>query len=279
MELKESYVDPTVIEITENGKIQQRNLALYIVGGCNLRCDNCGTGSPFQQWITPTYTVMDALDVISSRFVLNEFRISGGEPLLHPDLPVILDKSCRLFPCEVQLYTNAVELKNGRHSRQIIELCNKYPQPRLIIWKHLELPGLEEWLSEHSIPHRINGNGRFARYDIIPETLSDASISYANCIGNFCPCVIENELHRCCRYGMRLMLVKHGVKGKYPLKCEFAYKSCDLTSATNIDIKDYLLDRPFSECSYCAEHNTWVPERQLTPDDTLSICRTLTGNG
>lgn len=72
----------------------------YFISGCNLRCPYCYNGELINQTTKDTKEMVDFESVYEHlekrKNVLKGFVISGGEPLLHPELPEIIRKVKKL---------------------------------------------------------------------------------------------------------------------------------------------------------------------------------------
>jgi organic radical activating enzyme len=69
-----------------------RSLEINLTAHCNLNCYGCGRGSPAlpEEFISPA-TLRRDLDAIRGAVHTAEFKLAGGEPLLHPDLLELID--------------------------------------------------------------------------------------------------------------------------------------------------------------------------------------------
>lgn len=76
---------------------------------CNLACAHCRCHAPNPGRLATTHSILDLVDELAA---LKVFRIafSGGEPLLRPDAPDILEHALRVAPGRVSLSTNATLL-------------------------------------------------------------------------------------------------------------------------------------------------------------------------
>jgi uncharacterized radical SAM superfamily Fe-S cluster-containing enzyme len=83
---------------------------LEITQSCNLRCPVCfadaGNGDPRH---VPLDLLLEQLAWIREQAGPVVLQLSGGEPMLHPRLPELVEAACRLFPA-VQLNTNGIAL-------------------------------------------------------------------------------------------------------------------------------------------------------------------------
>ena len=77
---------------THHGRILTWSLEAHVTDHCNLRCAHCCTLSPSLApgWVRPSDLLAD-LTLASAALRPNVFKLTGGEPLLHPDLLGCLD--------------------------------------------------------------------------------------------------------------------------------------------------------------------------------------------
>lgn len=94
--------------------IEETSVAFHIVDHCNLNCQMCNKFSCIADecFVSSNHVINDAKDL--SRITggkIGKVIISGGEPLLHPELENILIRMNEVFPnSEIQLQTNGVLL-------------------------------------------------------------------------------------------------------------------------------------------------------------------------
>ena len=110
---------------------------LEITGACNLRCPVCFAGSSGGSHRPATEVCADLEAFLAARGPLDVLQLSGGEPLLHPELLAIIDH-CRRLPIEqVVINTNGLELAG--HDGLAAELAARRPRLEL----SLQLDGLD----------------------------------------------------------------------------------------------------------------------------------------
>lgn len=97
-------------------------LTLAITGACNLRCCHCWVkaGEAASPAHVPPGTVRRLVDEFAAIGGAG-IRVTGGEPLCHPDWLEILQRSCTLGYKTVTLQTNAMLLK-AEHMAPLREL-------------------------------------------------------------------------------------------------------------------------------------------------------------
>nr|WP_319398165.1 radical SAM protein [uncultured Carboxylicivirga sp.] len=83
----------------EQNRIQTESFEFHLSEHCNLKCVECCNISPFNQ---PKFMSLDEIELICI-FLKNHInpeviKLSGGEPLLHPDIDLIVKKVKSYFP-------------------------------------------------------------------------------------------------------------------------------------------------------------------------------------
>lgn len=74
------------------GRIQSRALEVNVAYHCNLRCRSCSHASPnIPRWYLQPEALSRDLRLLAPVYHAQIVKILGGEPLLHPDLPAIID--------------------------------------------------------------------------------------------------------------------------------------------------------------------------------------------
>jgi organic radical activating enzyme len=92
------------------GKLWISSLETPAVRHCNLRCSSCDHAAPFlpESFVSPAQLRND-LEKLSQHVRAGEFRIVGGEPLLHPNLGGLIEavQQSKISP-RISLVTNGV---------------------------------------------------------------------------------------------------------------------------------------------------------------------------
>ncbi|MDR0681976.1 MAG: radical SAM protein [Dysgonamonadaceae bacterium] len=140
-------------------KIKQ--IALIITHRCTLKCRLCGNYSPY--YYPPPHfsaealskTVQGIFDIVD---IIEKFNINGGEPLLHPQLPEIID-FISSFIDKINIFeitTNGTIIPNDRllkslsFSNKVDILVDNYG-PKL----STKIPEISEAFNGANIRHRI----------------------------------------------------------------------------------------------------------------------------
>lgn len=110
---------------------------LELTDACNLNCPVCFAGSPSGGHRSFADLRADLEAFLATRAPLEVLQLSGGEPLLHPELLPLLD-ACKQLPIDhVMINTNGLELLR-RHDLAA-ELAARRPHLEL----YLQLDGLD----------------------------------------------------------------------------------------------------------------------------------------
>jgi prolipoprotein diacylglyceryltransferase/pyruvate-formate lyase-activating enzyme len=111
---------------------------LEVTDACNLCCPACYAQSPSGVHRPHEALCADLDAFVADRGRIEVLQLSGGEPLLHPDLLRIIDY-CKTQPVDyVMVNTNGLELL--RHAGLAAELARRRPRLEL----YLQLDGLDE---------------------------------------------------------------------------------------------------------------------------------------
>lgn len=75
-----------------DGRVQNRRCEINVAEHCNLSCRGCSHLSPVlpKSFADPVVVARD-LTALSRSYHVKVVRLLGGEPLLHPDLPAVID--------------------------------------------------------------------------------------------------------------------------------------------------------------------------------------------
>lgn len=173
-----------------------------MVDHCNLRCAHCCTLSPA---LAPRFTRPEALrrDLeLASRAVAPALlKLTGGEPLLHPELVACLDAArASGVASELSLTTNghlahrAPDAVFERLDRLTVSLYPSAPLP------DARLADLEERCERHGVMLRLKWMDRFGRMDAEDASPRRAREAHAACwLKVRCHLVHEGRFYACTR--------------------------------------------------------------------------------
>jgi organic radical activating enzyme len=95
-----------------DGRILNRRCEINVAEHCNLSCRGCSHLSPVnsKSFVDPHVVARD-LNALSRSYHAKVVRLLGGEPLLHPDLPAVIDVVRRSGVCDsIMVVTNGLLL-------------------------------------------------------------------------------------------------------------------------------------------------------------------------
>ena len=151
---------------------------LEITQACNLCCPVCYAASPAGPHRSLEELSADLQAFVAARGSLDILQLSGGEPLLHPDLLRVIDY-CKSLPIEhVMLNTNGLELVRDR--TLAAELARRKP--------HLELS-----LQFDGLDHRTHRVLRGS--DLLAEKESVLRVICANDLPTTLVCTVVRDVN------------------------------------------------------------------------------------
>jgi cyclic pyranopterin phosphate synthase len=90
-------------------RARTEKITVAITAHCNLRCQGCRYGRDFMPGSILPYRIVEELLEDAAAAKIPSVRLYGGEPLLHPDLPKMVETANRLG-VDAYLTTNALVL-------------------------------------------------------------------------------------------------------------------------------------------------------------------------
>jgi cyclic pyranopterin phosphate synthase len=90
-------------------RARTEKITIAITAHCNLRCQGCRYGRDFMPGSILPYALVEGLLEDAAAAKIPSVRLYGGEPLLHPDLPKMVETAGRLG-VDAYLTTNALVL-------------------------------------------------------------------------------------------------------------------------------------------------------------------------
>lgn len=146
------------LRITERERLKKRKvleLSIQTTSHCNLNCKHCIAFSPvaepaYYEYIALQSDLGKIAEVVGDK--MDILMLSGGEPLLHPDLPDIMRCCRKCFPnSKIGIVTNGTllakqgaEFWNACHENNIFLSVSHYPV-------ELDLDAIETLASEYSV--------------------------------------------------------------------------------------------------------------------------------
>lgn len=239
-----------------NGRILTWSLESHIVDHCNLRCRHCCSLSPLvSERVTAVEDLARDLSAIRRAVRPKMFKLTGGEPLLHPDLT-----GCLEVVRDTDIAESIQMTTNGHLIRTMPD--DAWPHlDRLVVSRYSSAPlapkllsHIEDQCREHDIVLNVKDIATFAEMDVDPPGHTDDETI--------------RHIHDDCWLRMRCHMIYRGrfYKCTRPPHIEDVlrndgFDAPDLTSDDGIAlegddlaqrIKTYLeTDTPLDSCRFC----------------------------
>lgn len=235
-------------------------LEINIVDQCNLNCKGCAHFSNIcdNKFVNLENYKRD-LELIAEKFYLYNFRLLGGEPLLHPKLPELVEITRNILPnSRIIIVTNGLlinklsenALKKLSKSNVIVSISLYEPTFKM-------LDSIINKLNQYNINYLINDD-YFKKTEVIEKfhtrlsttRSEEAYLANQRCSGRFCRFLRDGKISKC----------------YYPLLIELLNKKSgmnfEVSKEDYIELKDIVNgwdaiekmngDIPF--CEYCREY-------------------------
>jgi len=274
------------VKITEDGRVTIPTFEVRLFGGCNLKCKNCSAFAPIiNDWQFSFEEVFHIICGALSRFKTNDFALYGGEPLLHPEIMRIINVACSLaeeHPCTMTLVTNGVLLKERLD--ELVVQSKQHPNFQIMVSIHT--PQIGKMLKKDVFPVFDREGIRYHFNDIGTFVVKTPGILYNDKHKAFykfndpknsecdtylpdCNAVVGSRYFRCVCQASRILLCQHGLKNGKSIQQDYIravnqYNGICLKTATAVEIRNYMLERPYGECRFCKEEFIEEPQVQLT---------------
>ncbi len=252
----------------ENQKILTWSLEYHIVDHCNLRCRQCASFSPHlaTRKIHPEQFEAD-LELAKLALTPQLLRLSGGEPLLHPQLVTLLKiaKTSAIAP-RIALNTNGFLLeKADQKFWKLIDQLNV----SLYSSAPLSTPILA-WIEEQAKQNKIHLNFKKIHefQDLTPENFpleeKEANLSFMDCwMKNRCHTLDRGYFYTCTRPPHLGQLL-----GRETFSDGISLKGPDLKNR----IFEYLTRQlPLESCHYCLGNRGLFNEHTQLENPTKGI--------
>ena len=181
---------------------------------CSLTCRDCCNLIPYgHQKLYDVEKSLNALDALLDFAEIHYLQIQGGEPLLHPELHLFLEKISTLPISKISLTTNGTV----RFSDKALEILIKNPRINITISNYPCATKQREKLVQQLVQHNIN----FTLYDFMFEIgewfhSGDLSVKRNDCNGQ------TQKLYKDCEQKTCIVLAngKLAVCGKIFTLCD-----------------------------------------------------------
>lgn len=226
-----------------------------IVDSCNLKCKACSHYSNLceDNVFTDYEEFCSDLEQLSEKVYVNQLRLLGGEPLLHPDLKKILIESRNILPyADISVVTNGLlipkienELFEIMRSNNIGFHISRYIPTNKI------LNNLIDILDKENVDYLIEGEvvSNFVK-SLNIQGDSNPEKALQVCIESGCRFLRKGRIYKCPNEGLIEIF-----SSKYEYKNTPEKRGVDIYDG-NIDWQEQLneyLYKPIEMCRYCAE--------------------------
>jgi len=240
------------------------NLEINVSLGCNLKCEYCSHLGRFMKGVIPWEEIKHWFQSWNQKILPDCVRIMGGEPLLHPDLEMILRETKEYWPdSSMELITNGLLLHKS--SPELLSFIRDIPY-KVKVSKHFDDPEYNRLFNR--------GIAVLRRYAIEPEVeqshlhwrkcyqieadgntkpfQSDPEKAWENCfIKNICPTLFDNKLYRCPLLGSFAYARQKGfVSEAWDVALEYQPLS---HHCSREDIRAFMNQGACVQCSICPE--------------------------
>ena len=179
--------------------VQICHLDIHVTNHCNMNCEACSHFSPlaYDKWMISSKRFEENINRLCNKISnICSIAILGGEPLLNPELPQILDSVRKAYRyADIALLTNAILIKSISN-----ELVDSIKRNSILVSVSLYPPlfDMSEWLvsffREKEIPFRILKIEKFER-KLFEKPFIDGTEMTKNC--GHIMCLRDNRIGRC----------------------------------------------------------------------------------
>ncbi|MDR0869301.1 MAG: radical SAM protein [Planctomycetaceae bacterium] len=250
--------------------------------GCNLKCEHCGTFSPYRSGLVPKEELLESFDLWSQKIQPVEIHVSGGEPFLHPDIKEVVIHLKKAWPhANLMIISNGLLLPNI--SDDVFQTLAGL-KVKIRISKHFSDKKHEEILN--NVTHRLTTFGIqnwildstvnwLVYYPLDDRGLpipsrSNPKAAWSRCYIKYNAFILGHHLWRCSGIGE----IQHGIQNGCLTSPEWLPAlnhhavSCDQSVQ---DILQYLHLGVIPECTLCREDCVYIKPCQISPQKLKEI--------
>jgi organic radical activating enzyme len=264
--------------LDEEGRVRIRKLEIYLTKGCNLKCRYCSHFNPYRRGIVSTETLIGSMETWSTKVSPKKFGLLGGEPLLHPDINLIVKKARECWSkTHLILTTNGLLL--SQKGKSLLDMLLE-TRTQVLLSEHLTdqegIAALEkgrQMLKEAGVPtiiipsasrwkeyYLFSDEGKPLPYKSRPES------AWTMCGPNTCFNLTENKLYRCSILANAAQAWQEGaLRQEWNVTESYSPLTPD-ASADEIVRHLFLMKGPLEACSICPEKIRFVDSRQIALD-------------
>jgi hypothetical protein len=241
-------------------------LEMHVTHACNLTCESCSHYSNQNHSGDVTLAEADEwMGLWSTRLAVGDFRLLGGEPAIHPDLPAFVEAVRRHWPqCHIRIVTNGfflhrhpdlpATIAQAGNADIVVSIHHDSAQYREWLRPVLELIGT--WQSNHGIPISIReSHGVWTRRyhglgaAMLPFEDDRPRQSWEICPARRCKQLFEGQIWKCAPLAyLPMQHAKYGLPDKW--RPYLAYRPLD-PSCSNRELDQFLALEDEPACSMC----------------------------
>jgi glycosyltransferase involved in cell wall biosynthesis len=247
-------------------------ISCSITDKCQLNCKGCLAFDNLVE--TPTFTNYDdfckTMDRLGELFDnIFEFQLTGGEPLLHPQLPQFIQKTRAVFPkADIKLISNGLMVPRADDRLfEIMRDCRVWFNFSAYQPTVANFAKIRSRIEKYNIPWQLLGyqqpiTGFFKRRSLRPSF--DPEVSFRNCSYNYCHYMSGSYLYGCSWPGPKHLLEKRFNVEFEGLDIEKTRIDILNTELTGDEI-NAMMNKPYEACRYCSDTiETWFAWEQVS---------------
>ena len=267
--------------INTDGRVSIPHLEIDIVKACNLKCKHCTHLSPYRHGYVTESDVVHWMETWAKKIVPRKaLHLLGGEPLLHPDLPIIIHETRRIWGQGVPIAV----VTNGTLLDQVsldVFSAIKTTSCLLIISNHSETEYEQEQLNDNislvkecglnyqvrssnqawQVQYRLNKGHNPRPFNSLPRA------AWTSCNSKLCCSLMDNNLYKCSVLQSVCEGVKEGDHCAKTWKQAVSYKPL-YPDSTVQDILEHLRQDVIKECSICPDKYIIIEPSQICQPKT-----------
>lgn len=176
-------------------------LETHLCDHCNLNCKGCGHCSPLveKEQFTDLEQFKKDIKVLSKKLIIDQIRLMGGEPLLHPQINDFIKATRKAFPkSDIRIVTNGILIPQMPESfwaslrnNDITVDMSKYPPCEKKFDNYLQIiKGKNVKTGSINDAHRFFNQVNTKGDSPIEET-------FRNCLSKYCVNLWHSKLYTC----------------------------------------------------------------------------------
>ncbi|MCL2120056.1 MAG: radical SAM protein [Planctomycetaceae bacterium] len=189
--------------------VPMRQLEINVACECNLKCSHCSHFCDRMSGLVPVEKLAEDFRTWNSKLAPGKIRLIGGEPLLHPELDIVIRETKSHWPnSQIELVTNGLLIPQRREIPALLKELGGH----VVLSRHFDhaeyLEAFQvglQCLQAAGIGFTIYTSDREWRkyYELDDDGLplpyhSDPEKAWRNCrTKNLCPTLWDNRLWKC----------------------------------------------------------------------------------